>query len=490
METSEDLDTSHLVTKNTRIYGHYISSLAAWFGSLSVGVTLGYTATAIPSLKSPNYFMLKPDDIAWLGSLCPFGASFGALVAGKYLHLFVMTHLSMVSSLFFLHLFLHIFSIKGPYVEKFGRKMMIMMSSIPFVIGWLAITYAPNIPILLIGRFITGLCCGAITVTVPVYIAETVPAHSRGFFGSGFQLFITLGILISYAIGDYLPFTWLACVSSLFPLIMLIIFCFVPESPIWLAKKNYHSSALKSYAYLYNCEPNPSQLMFDSSSESRVNFLTDLRPALSLSSLRIVLILMFFQQFSGINVILFYATDIFHDASSSVQENVAIIIVSVIQVVGTLISCLLTDKFGRKFLLILSGIFMCLSLASMSTYFFLLSGKGSDFVSSVGWLPLVSILIFVIAFSIGFGPIPWVLMSELIPNKFKGTASGIAASFNWFCCFIITKIFMKLTLYLTTGGAYALISAICFLDVMYTWRCVPETRGKSLQELEAIFESN
>ncbi|WP_266143598.1 MFS transporter [Escherichia coli] len=195
--------------------------------------------------------------------------------------------------------------------------------------------------------------------------------------------------------------------------------------------------------------------------------------------------LMFFQQLSGINAVIFYTVDIFRDAGSTIDGNLSTIIVGIVNLGSTFIATALIDRLGRKVLLYISAIAMNLSLLALGAFFFL-KDTGYD-VQEYGWLPLASFVIFVVGFSLGFGPIPWLMMGEILPAKIRGPAASVATAFNWSCTFIVTKTFSDLKGAVGPYGAFWIFSAICFFSLIFVKFCVPETQGKSLEDIERKF---
>ncbi|RWS24063.1 solute carrier family 2: facilitated glucose transporter member 8-like protein [Leptotrombidium deliense] len=199
----------------------YLPCIATWFASMILGSSVGYTSPAIASMKSRNTgFPLTDDTQSLLGSLMPLGAVLGAVISAFT-------------------------------VEKFGRKGTLMLCSIPCVIGWIMIAYADNIYVLLIGRFLTGVAVGCFTLAGPLYIAETASPQTRGFFGSGILLASGIGVFANYFIGAYLPWNWLAISNILYPIIMLVLLVFSPESPLFLMKHKLHIEAKYSLNFLF-----------------------------------------------------------------------------------------------------------------------------------------------------------------------------------------------------------------------------------------------
>lgn len=362
--------------------------------------------------------------------------------------------------------------------------MTLIAFAIPFVIGWLLITYALNVSMLLVGRTVTGVCSGIISLAAPVYIMETSKPSARGFLGSGYQLTVAVGILLSYIVGKYLAWSWLAFHCTIYPVIFLVLMCFMPESPQWLIKRGKFSDATDAMLFLYGNDQALADPTAQSHEENRFHY-SEIIQSHILKPFILSLVLMFFQQFSGINAVMFYTVKIFVASGSDIDPHTATIIVGSVQVVFTLVACLLTDKSGRRILLIISGSVMALSFGLMSLYYFLKKENGNEY----GWMPILSIITFVAAYSIGYGPLPWVLLGELIPTKVKGSASAISAAFNWLCAFIVTKEFDDILRILNEDGTYLMFGLICFVAVIFVILFLPETKGKSVQEIENIFRN-
>lgn len=202
------------------------------------------------------------------------------------------------------------------------------------------------------------------------------------------------------------------------------------------------------------------------------------------TALIICLCLMLFQQVSGINAVIFYANFIFASAGSTMDPSICAIIIGVVQVLMTFGSTLLIEKAGRRILLLQSSIVMGVCLAVVGIFYHLQLG-GSD-VSSIGWLPLVSLVMFIVSFSLGFGPIPWMMMGELFGSDVKGMASSIAVMFNWTLVFIVTKCFGLMNEGLGGDVTFWIFAACMVVATLFVAIVVPETKGKSSAEIQSI----
>lgn len=197
---------------------------------------------------------------------------------------------------------------------------------------------------------------------------------------------------------------------------------------------------------------------------------------------------MLFQQISGINAIIFYTMQIFKSAGSTMDPSLCTIIVGVVQVLMTFGSTLLIDKAGRRILLLQSSVVMGICLAIVGIFYHL-KDNGSD-VSSIGWLPLVALVLYIVSFSLGFGPIPWMMMGELFASDVKGIASSIAVMFNWTLVFIVTKCFGLMNDGLGGDVTFWIFAACMVAATLFVAIVVPETKGKSSAEIQAILSGD
>ncbi|XP_076823022.1 facilitated trehalose transporter Tret1-like isoform X2 [Clavelina lepadiformis] len=324
------------------------------------------------------------------------------------------------------------------------------------------------------------------------YVGEISTQRYRGLLGAGNQLSIVIGIFIIYAIGGALDWRWLALTSAAVPTLYCILCLFIPETPRHLYMKNKRRESQSVLQYIRQTADVDAEIdeMHDSitmySTEATwkdIIFTSAIRKPLLLSAAS-----MFLQQFSGINCVMFYSKNIFKDAGfeTDAKQQMGLLLVAGIQIIFTFISCLLIDKTGRKVLLIISTTVMCLSMITFGVYFQLTDGNDSH---NLTWLALASLMVYMAAFSIGLGPIPWILMVELIPLRAKGKCGGIVTTINLLSAFIITKEFKDLTVHITNQGTYWFFAGISFLALLFTIFLIPETKDRSLEDIERSFHS-
>nr|XP_003704535.1 PREDICTED: facilitated trehalose transporter Tret1-like [Megachile rotundata]XP_012143272.1 PREDICTED: facilitated trehalose transporter Tret1-like [Megachile rotundata]XP_012143273.1 PREDICTED: facilitated trehalose transporter Tret1-like [Megachile rotundata]XP_012143274.1 PREDICTED: facilitated trehalose transporter Tret1-like [Megachile rotundata]XP_012143275.1 PREDICTED: facilitated trehalose transporter Tret1-like [Megachile rotundata] len=438
----------------------YIASLSSTLGALAVGMVLGWTNSAGDNgaeIQALYGIQISGTEFTWMGSLVTLGAG-------------VMCTLI------------------GILADFIGRKYAMLLMVVPFTIGWLLIIFANSVLMFYIGRFISGLGAGAFGVAAPIYSAETAENEIRGSLGSYFQLLLTVGILLSYISGSFVNIRELSIISAIVPFIFFAIFMFMPETPIYYLQKGNEDAARKSLIKLrgnqYNVENELQKQKEDLENNARMktSFLVSLKSRSTVKSFIISYGLMFFQQLSGVNVVIFYVSTIFAKSGSDLSPSESSIIVGAIQVIAVFLSTLVVDRLGRKILLLLSAIFMCLTTCALGIYFYL-QNNGED-VSAVSWLPLVAVCIFITVFSFGFGPIPWMMVGELFSPEVKGVAASSAALLNSILAFIVTKFYGDLKDAISEGPTFLLFALISAIGSFFVYFIVPETKGKSLIDIQ------
>lgn len=366
-----------------------------------------------------------------------------------------------------------------------------MYLSLLLVAGWLMIAYAQSLPLVYAGRFVTGVCSGLICVVTPMYIVEVSTPEMRGNLGSRFQLFICKGIIISSVCGKFLPWQWVAMVGALVALLALLSMLMIPESPRWLVMNNQRAAAVQAVNFLYGStyDPSVNELVNESfslaSSQNKLAARELLLPTFYKPAILSVS-LMFFQQFSGSNAILYYTVSIFKQASSSIDPTMGNLWVALVMYSFTLFTSFTMDTIGRKKSLYISGFVTCMSLIAMGVYL-LLGAHDPSMKKDFGWIPLLCLLVYIAGFSVGLGPIPWLMMSEMSPVRGRGLICGLGTAFSWLFVFIITKTFLQIESLVGDYGAYWIYAGFCLLTCFFTLFFLPETKGKTLEEIENYF---
>ncbi|KXJ77357.1 hypothetical protein RP20_CCG007469 [Aedes albopictus] len=449
-----------------RKFPQVIAGLAASGGALAAGTFLGWTAPAeIPLVHKHEYgFPISAEDFSWIGSIANVGA---AVVC---------------------------FPI-GILMKTVGRKWAMLSMVLPLLIGWMLIVFANNVTMLMAGRFLLGAGGGSFCIAAPTYTAEIGEPSIRGTLGTFCELMITVGILFVYAVEAVGSVRMLSVICGVIPIVFGVIFFFMPESPYYFIEKDRETDAARSLkwlrGHLYNEIEEIEELKVEEakSRNDKITILQCLQQRATVKALIISLGLMFFQQLSGINAVIFYATTIFDDANTGLEASTATIIIGVIQMVATLLAMFFVDRVGRRILLLASDFFMALSTIALAVYFQLKESNETQ-VENLGWLPVLALCLFIAMFSIGYGPIPWLMVGELFANNVKAYVSPLAGVFNWLLAFLVTKVFTNLRDALGISGAFWLFSGISLVGTAFVFVIVPETKGISLLEIQRMLSGN
>lgn len=361
-------------------------------------------------------------------------------------------------------------------------------------------------PSLYIARFILGVACGASTVAMPLYSEEIAEVRIRGALGVNLDVMFNAGILYVYVIGALGSYLWLSISACIISAIFAVTFFWMPESPMFLVSKGEIGKAETSLRWLRGLDKEKSHhierelnqmkaFVNDSFSkkttrvtkDTKCGFLKASIAGLTVTSptakaVRIILGLMTFQQLTGIDAVIFYSVDIFNEAGSSLSSSVCSIIVAMLQLISTSIPSIIVDRAGRRILLILSELGMAVSLLALSLHFSMKNNVVEGLWA--GWIPLVALNIYIVAFSVGFGPLPWLIMAELLSTEAKVWVSSLAVCFNWSLTFAVTKLFPIVNRDLGPAITYGGFSFICVMGIVFVVFFVPETQGKSREDIQ------
>nr|CAD7416958.1 unnamed protein product [Timema poppensis] len=264
--------------------------------------------------------------------------------------------------------------------------------------------------------------------------------------------------------------------------------CGMPETPHFYLATHQKSRAASSLQWLRGAhrdvtyELNALQLAVEESARNRGSFNDLVSSQASRKALLISMGLVAFQQLSGICVVLFFTQSIFHDAGSSLSPTLCTILVGLVMVLAACVGSQLVDRAGRKILLLVSGVFMFLSLFTLGLYFFFLE-RNYD-LKRIGWLPLVSVVVYIITYVLGFGPLPWTVMAEILPANVKSVGGSIVSAFCWTLSFIVSKLFVSLVGLMGSSLVFWLFGFFCVVATLFVFCCVPETKGRSLQQIQ------
>lgn len=347
---------------------------------------------------------------------------------------------------------------------------------------------------ILAGRFLTGLAGGSFSVTAPIYTSEIAQKEIRGTLGSYFQLLLASGIFLVYIWGGYTNPQTTSIICAMVPIVFGIAFFFQPETPVYLLKMGKTQEAKKSLRQLrggnYDIDAEIVEInkIIEKQNNTHISIRDSFKNKATQRSLLICFSLMFFQQFSGINVVVFYMGTIFEETKIAMSVKEATLLVSAMQIIAIFIASLVIDRLGRKILLIISAMSMALSGISFGIYCTLKDRQLLDSrqIENITFLPILAVCIFRIMFSLGFGTIPWVISAELLPSEIKSNASSVAGTFNWFLAFIVTKFYSNLKDAIGADVAFYIFSSISLIGTVFVFLVVPETKGKTMQQIQDL----
>lgn len=379
----------------------------------------------------------------------------------------------------------------GAWSDRFGRRKTIIAAALIFTFGGIGTALAATVAWLIIGRVIVGIAIGVASFAAPLYISEVSPAKVRGKLVSLNQLAITVGIVVSYLIGYAFSgvrgWRWMFALAAIPSVILAIGMLVMPESPRWLVSHNFINKATLALKRLRGSEKVSSELreIQNSLAQQGGNW-RELFSPLVKPALLIGIGLAVFQQITGINTVIYYAPTIFQFAGFQ-SASVAILAtagVGVVNVLITIVAMHLLDRLGRKPLLMIGLVGMILGLTILGLAFAL-----PDLLRVHGWIAIGSLMLYVAAFAIGLGPVFWLLISEIYPLKIRGLAMSIATVANWGANLAIALTFLTLTQKIGTSWTFWLYGLISIGAVVFTHFLVPETKGRSLEEIESHWRS-
>ncbi|PYU24402.1 MAG: MFS transporter [Acidobacteria bacterium] len=378
----------------------------------------------------------------------------------------------------------------GRLADVFGRRFMLLITALIFVMGALVCAAAPSLNILVIGRLIVGLGIGFSTSTVPIYISEVSPPQTRGWQVSLFQLAITIGILAAYVV-DYVfsgssGWRWMLGLAFVPGAILGLGMIRMPESPRWLAKHGHPDLARHVLARIRGTESIESEWLEIqktlAEAEERGRFSDLFSPSIRMA-LVIGIGLAIFQQVTGINTVIYYAPLIVQSAGISTASGAILATagIGLVNVIMTIVAMWLIDHVGRRPLLLIGIAGMILSLGVLGLVFRMPTG------GALAWLAVITLMVYVASFAISLGPMFWLLIAEIYPLRVRGIAEGSAAGVNWAFNFLVSITFLTLVEVLGPSLTFWVYALLAIVSWLFSYYLVPETKGRTLEEIEHSF---
>nr|XP_020453517.1 solute carrier family 2, facilitated glucose transporter member 6-like [Monopterus albus] len=459
----------------------FLAVFAAVLGNFNFGYSLVYSSPVLPVFQSPDAdprLRMDTKQAAWFGSIFTLGAAAGGLGA-------------MLLN------------------DMIGRKLSIMMSAVPSTVGYMLLGGAVDLWMLHVGRFLTGVAGGMTAASIPVYISEISHKGVRGALGSCPQITAVFGSLTLYALSLVVEWRWLAIAGEVPAVLMVVLLTFMPSSPRRLLSLGREQRAEKALRWLrgsqYDTHAELSAIQHSIRTQSKVT-LSQLATPIFYRPIMISVVMRFLQQMTGITPILVYLQPIFAKSQVSLEPKYDAAIVGLVRLLSVATAASLMDKAGRKALLYTSSMLMFLSaltltINSHTTY--CPPGPAPPNLTALnysppleasqpslaGLIPLISTMVFIFGYAMGWGPITWLLMSEVLPLVARGVASGLCVTVSWLTAFMLTHAF---TLLVDSYGLYVPylgFTVVCVLCLLFNAVCIPETRSRSLEEIENYFRT-
>ncbi|XP_050304850.1 solute carrier family 2, facilitated glucose transporter member 8-like [Anthonomus grandis grandis] len=367
----------------------------------------------------------------------------------------------------------------GKFADIFGRKITLILISILYTANFITIAFARDVIALVTARFIAGLALGGSCVVGPMYIGEFAEESLRGVLGSGFNVLLSLGILYSTFIGIFTNWIWLNISLAIPSAITVVSLLFIPESPVYLIANERFGKARRSLEFFRGNENivNDEMIEIQKTLAERDESAT-IKELFTEKCYRKSMIaglgLFMYQQLCGVNIIVVYLVPIFRAAGSTMAPLAAASATNFIAALIGILSVVVINKRDRKYFLCLSGGNMMLGMLGLGVFFHLL--HYNILFPGLGMLPIVCVVLFVAGFSIGMGPVPWILMIELYTPEIRGIANGVNIVSNWLTAFVVSFTFPYLMKYLGNVWSFYLYACINLLGVLFIWFVVPETR--------------
>ncbi|WP_310558526.1 sugar porter family MFS transporter [Flavobacterium sp.] len=390
--------------------------------------------------------------------------------------------------------------VSGVISDKFGRKWPLLLSAFLFTVASLGTGFASSYFLFVVFRIIGGVGIGLASALSPMYIAEVAPSHLRGRFVSINQMTLVIGILaaqiVNLIIAEKVPvgvsdvfirdswngqtgWRWMFFACAVPSVAFFLLLFALPESPRWLMKVGKQEKAFPTLKKIGSVEYAQDEIKNIQATLNDVSEKVDFKTLLNSKYRKVLIIgvvLAVFQQWCGINIVFNYADEIFTAAGYGVSDTLFnIVITGSVNLIFTLIAIFMVDKWGRKKLMIFGSV-------GLAIIYILL---GSAFYFELKGIAVLSVVVMGIGiYAMSLAPVTWVILSEIFPNQIRGSAMALATFALWIACFILTYSFPLLNQGFGVSGTFWLYAVLCFLGFLFILKRLPETKGKSLEEIE------
>ncbi|XP_028137923.2 facilitated trehalose transporter Tret1-like [Diabrotica virgifera virgifera] len=442
-----------------------VAVLSGTLSAISNGMYYAWTAPLLPILQGPDSPVeINNSQAEWLENSFFLGA-FCGVWATMYL------------------------------VDKIGRKKSMLLASFVMFSGWVVTAVAPKVEYIIAARAFAGAAGDIAFVATPMYIAEIADHKIRGFLSSSVYIMMLIGILLIYSVAPFVPFYVHCILGASFDLTQMIILPFMPETPYYLLSKNKPDDALHSLIRLREKEHDVKKelenikLAVDRQKAEQGRILDLFVVSSNRRAIFVMALLNTAQHFSGISVFLMNIHIILEAGDSIYLEpRIAAIMFSAIMVIAASVASMTIDKYGRKTLLIFSSLLSGICVLVLAMFFSFKNG-GID-TTNYSWIPTVCVMLYALSFKLGLGMVPIVLTAELFPANMKAFGMAIADGFYVGASLLSLQVYQRLTQYFGLEYPFYVFSCFCVIAALSTFIFIPETKGKTLEEIQMILKGN
>lgn len=429
-------------------------------------ITISWTSPMLPILYS-NDTTINPlprpiteSEDAWIGSLLTLGAIVGSII------------FSSIS-------------------DKFGMKIGLLTIGLPHIISYLTLAFSRNVYWFCFARFIAGLALGGGYCLLPTYIAEISKETERGTLSQTLNIFWAIGNFIPFAVGPFIPVMWFNLFLATIPITFFIVFSiFGTESPYYYVKHNKIGKAEQSLMLLrakglHEVQKELNDIKKFVKTDEHGCFRDLFKDRIIRKSFFVCLVLIATQDLSGFCAITFHLQLIFEEAGTRIGSDFAAMIVGTALIVSSFIAPVLVDKAGRRLLTITSCFGMSIAHFMIGSFFYV-KDLTTNSTTRISWIPIFSLILYIVSFNFGICSVPWTLVAELFPNKVKQVATISISSTCWVVSFVMTSSFNKMNDTFGQSGTFWFFAASCLAAATFSITFVPETKGKSFIEIQEM----
>lgn len=432
-------------------------------GGMVATLTMGYTSPALPSMRADPNFSITKEQESWIGAVMPACALLGSVAA-------------------------------GPLVDHLGRRATLLHLTWPLVLSWVIIAQSGGVGGVILGRMVGGACVGVQAAAGSVFIAETVELKLRNIMGF-FPAFLgNMGLLVSFAAGQYLSWRGLAWLGAALCLPVLPLIYPLPETPFYLTRTGKVDKSLHALKQLRSstqeAEKEQREINSLSSDSNSSVTLWDIIQRPNLWPVSVAAGLMVAQQATGINAVVFFASSILDAGGEGTDSSSSSVLLGIVNFLGTFVGIFAIIKYKRRSLLKASTVVLVVSLLTLSLFFWAQEAGGhiTTVAKTLYVVPIIALLAYMIGFSVGWGPIPWVFMVEGIPSLVRGKAVAVVVAINWASAFLVTKSFSWSMSTLGAHNTFLGYAVATFISAILLHRTMPETLGQSAAQMGRLYK--